>query len=160
MFFGVELCWNCYTIPEIAEHVTTTRLRLLRLDAQNGKWTCSLCHTVLFDPLTLHTLEGFERDHVDVFAKTASVWELLVTGAPFESIQQENDKCRNVCVRCHSAVTCAERAVGILRLKALDRTPGGLTQYTKDRALYQVETLTRMLLLEIPPPNRLEEGLS
>jgi len=26
MFFGVELCWNCYTIPEIAEHVTTMRI--------------------------------------------------------------------------------------------------------------------------------------
>jgi hypothetical protein len=150
-FFGVALCWNCYSIPEISEHVTTTRLKLLGLDAHAGKWKCALCTTSLFDPTTLQSLEAFERDHLDVFTKTASVWELLVSGAPFEKIKQENDKCRNLCVRCHSAVTCAERAVGILRLKSLDRTQSGLPLYTKQRALYQVETLTRMLLETDPP---------
>jgi hypothetical protein len=145
-FLGVDLCWNCYTIPQITEHIQNTRHQLLELDAQAGKWMCALCDICLFDPVTLRPLQAFERDHIDVFAKTSTVWELLVTGAPFTQITNENDKCRNLCVRCHSAVTCAERAVGILNLKAVNRGPLGVTSYTKKRALYQVETLTRMLL--------------
>jgi hypothetical protein len=149
-FLGVDLCWSCYTIPQITEHVQATRHQLLELDAQSGKWKCALCAIHLFDPVTLHPIKAFERDHLDVFDKTSTVWELLVTGAPFDQITAENDKCRNLCVRCHSAVTCAERAVGILQLKTLNRTPRGLTSYTKERALYQVETLTRMLLADGP----------
>jgi hypothetical protein len=143
-FCGVDLCWNCYTIPEIARHVKDARRKLFEQDAASGKWCCALCTSTLFDPITFQPLQAFERDHVDVFSKTCTVWELLVTGAPFDQVVRENDKCRNLCVRCHSAVTCAERKVGILRLKSLDP---GISSYIKRRALYQVETLTTMLLM-------------
>ena len=69
-----------------------------------------------------------------------------MTGKPLAVIQHENDQCRNLCVQCHSGVTCAERAVGILRLKTLDKVPGGISVHLKRRALHQVETLTHMLL--------------
>ena len=118
----------------------------MEYDACRGKWSCALCAVTLFYPGTYQLQQAFERDHEDVFTKTCSVWELLVTGAPFERVIQENDKCRNLCIRCHSAVTCAERAVGILRLKTLDQKPTGVSSYTKQRARYQVETLTKMLL--------------
>ena len=68
-----------------------------------------------------------------------------MTGATLSDILSERDKCRNLCVRCHAAVTCAERTLGILALKAIDRT-GGLSTDMKTRAQQQVETLTQMLL--------------
>jgi hypothetical protein len=151
-FWNVDLCYDCYNIPQIMEHVRHMRRRLLIVDANKGKWRCSLCEVSLFDPVTLQPHRAFERDHLDVFAKTTTVWELVVTGASFERITAENDKCRNLCIRCHSAVTCAERTCGILRLKVLDRTPLRVTPYTKKRALYQVETLTDMLLEHTPGP--------
>ena len=143
-FCGVNLCWNCYTIPEITQHVQETRLKLMEHDARDGKWTCSLCACILFDPVTFQPHQAFERDHIDEFTKVCTVWELLVSGASFDRVVHENDKCRNLCIRCHSAVTSAERAVGILRLKNL-RSPC-ISTYTRRRALYQVESLTNMLL--------------
>jgi hypothetical protein len=140
-FFGVDLCWNCYSIPEITDHVQETRQKLMEHDVHNGKWSCALCTCILFDPVTFQSQQAFERDHVDASTKTCTVWELLVTGASFDRVVHENDKCRNLCVRCHSAVTLAERTVGILRLKTIH-----CSTYTKKRALYQVETLTKMLL--------------
>ena len=107
-------------------------------DAQTGKWKCALCAIQLFDPVTFQTSRAYERDHLDVFLKTTTVWELLVTGVSLAGVMEENDKCRNLCVRCHSA----ERTVGILRLKPLL----GVSSYIKQRALHQVETLTAMLL--------------
>jgi hypothetical protein len=146
MYKTVRLCWDCYNIPQIANEVQHMRLRLLRHDAAVGKWQCALCLCPLFDPVTLQLVRAFERDHVDVFSKEATVWELLVTGASVTRVFAENQNCRNLCVRCHSAVTCAERTVGILGLKALARREEGLSNYIKQRALHQVETLTLMLL--------------
>jgi hypothetical protein len=60
-------------------------------------------------------------------------------------IKTENDKCRNLCVRCHSAVTYAERTIGILQLKNKPHKRE-VSEYVKKRARYQVETLTKMLL--------------
>jgi hypothetical protein len=140
-FCHVDLCYDCYNIPQITEHVRSMRQKLLELDIRTGKWKCALCEVHLFDPVTGFRLQAFERDHIDVFDKTTTVWELLVTGATFSQLSHENNKCRNLCVRCHSAVTCAERTVGILRLKT-----HGVSAYVKQHALHQVETLTRMLL--------------
>ena len=145
-FMNIDLCWDCYSIPEITDHVQDMRLRLLRLDVQAGKKSCALCDQALIDPVTLTVIRAFERDHIDVFTKISTIWELLVTGASLDRITRENSKCRNLCVRCHSFVTCSERAVGILKLKALDRIPPGISLYVKHRAFHQVETLTRMLL--------------
>lgn len=146
-FWNIDLCWDCYNIPQITQHVQSMRRQLLEMDVRNGKWQCALCSVHLFDPVTLLPLRAFERDHIDVFTKTSTVWELLVTGAPLTQIRAENNKCRNLCVRCHSAVTCAERAVGILRLKAISRPPHRpITLYIQKRAKYQVDTLTKMLL--------------
>ena len=139
-FLNVKLCWDCYTIPEITDHVQKTRKQLMVRDAQNNKWKCALCDLTLFDPMTLQIIHAYERDHTDVFMKSTAVWEPIVSGAPFNQVILENDKCRNLCIRCHSAVTCA---VGILRLK---KSPLELSLYIKQRALYQVETLTKMLL--------------
>jgi hypothetical protein len=104
-FKNVDLCWDCYTIPEITRHVQETRRRLVEHDVRNGKGQCALCGSRLLDPVTLETLQAYERDHLDVFQKTATVWELLVTGASFARVLAENAHCRNLCVRCHSAVT-------------------------------------------------------
>jgi hypothetical protein len=149
-FMNIDLCWDCYSIPEITSHVQDMRLQILRMDVDAGKHRCALCDHVLIDPMTLTVLRAFERDHIDVFTKISTIWELLVTGASLEQIMRENSKCRNLCVRCHSVVTCAERAVGILRLKSIDRQPPGVSPYIKKRAFYQVETLTRMLLSQFP----------
>ena len=141
-FQGVHLCWDCYTIPEIIGHVQAMRHRLMDHDGRSGKWQCALCSTVLFHQDTHEIVRAYERDHIDVFNKSASVWELLVTGAPFEQVVHENDKCRNLCVRCHTAVTYAERTVGILGLKKIE----SLSSYVRKRARHQVNTLVTAML--------------
>jgi hypothetical protein len=145
MFKGIDLCHDCYSIQEIRQHVQETRLKLLKHEASQDKWYCALCKIVLFDPNTLESFRSFERDHIDVFKKTCSVWELIVKGASIDCILLETKKCRNLCIRCHSAVTCAERAVGILGLKVLERNQS-ISNYDKARATIQVDALTRMLL--------------
>jgi hypothetical protein len=144
-FWNVDLCCDCYNIPEITRHVQDLRQQLLELDAHCNKWMCALCEIPLFDPVTFVSKRSFERDHLDVFAKTTTVWRLIVTGCSMHQIKTENDKCRNLCVRCHSAVTYAERVVGILQLKNKPRKQP-LSEYVKKRARHQVETLTKMLL--------------
>ena len=147
-FKTIDLCRDCYFIPEIQIHVQSMRYRLLREDVQCGKWKCDLCERVLFDTTTLDNYCRFERDHINVFTKTTTVWELLVSGAPFHDVCEENRKCRNLCLHCHSVVTYAERVVGILKLKKIkDTTPN--IEYIRDRAMYQVETLVKMLLEDI-----------
>jgi hypothetical protein len=139
------LCCDCYKIPEITRHVQELRQQLLEVDARCGKWMCALCAIPLFDPVTFVSNRSFERDHLDVFTKQTTVWKLLVTGCSIHEIKTENDKCRNLCVRCHSAVTYAERTVGILQLKNKPRKQP-LSEYVKKRARHQVETLTKMIL--------------
>ena len=139
---GILLCCDCYRIPEIQDDLKGVWTRLLRNDAIQGRWCCALCQVVLFDPVTLIRSRLFERDHMDVFSKVATVWELVTSGAPFEDVLAENQKCRNLCVRCHAAVTCAERATGLLALKSLD----ALSPDILKRAQYQTNTLAKMLL--------------
>ena len=144
-FKGVRLCHDCYTIPEITGQVQAARHRLMDHDGRSGKWRCALCSIVLFRPDTHEIVHAYERDHIDVFDKSSSVWELLVTGAPFQQVIHESNKCRNLCVRCHSAVTYAERTVGILGLKTIEtRCP--LSPYIRKRARYQVDTLVDTML--------------
>ena len=119
MFCGAHLCYDCYHIPEIQAHTAYGMQKLLHYEILRGKTQCALCDRTLIDPVTGHALCAFERDHVDVFTKSCSVWELVSSGAPWPKIRHESDKCRNVCVKCHSIITAAQRRVGILGLKNL-----------------------------------------
>ena len=92
---GILLCCDCYRIPEIQDDIKGVWTRLLRNDAIQGRWCCALCQVVLFDPVTLIRSRLFERDHMDVFSKVATVWELVTSGAPFEDVLAENQKCRS-----------------------------------------------------------------
>jgi hypothetical protein len=142
---GVVLCCDCYGIPEIAHEIQAVWTLVFWADRQQNATDCALCQVPLIDPVTLQPRRAFERDHLNVFTKISTVWALVMTGATLFDILSERDKCRNLCVRCHAAVTCAERTLGILALKAIDRT-GGLSTDMKTRAQQQVETLTQMLL--------------
>ena len=138
-YHGVLLCWDCYSIPEIQADIHARRRQLLSEEMRSPE--CRLCHRLLLDPVTGTVLCAYERDHVDVFAKVSTIWELLVTGVDMATIRREAAKCRLLCVRCHSAVTCAQRAVGLCRLKS-----ASISDAVRQRATSHAETLARMLL--------------
>jgi hypothetical protein len=140
-FRKLDLCCDCYRIPEIKAEIDALYTRLRARDLHLGNTACCLCTVQLMDRDGT-TLRLFERDHIDVFSKTASVFELVSSGAPWDVIVEEYNKCRTLCIRCHSAVTLAERSVGILRLKSLD-----VTDHVKSMARQKVDELACKLLM-------------
>lgn len=117
VFKNICICRDCYTIPEVfAERRHLGNLLILD-DVQKGKTNCKLCQKQLIDPQTNTRLCNIERDHVDVFEKQDNVGTMVMQGKRLQDIIRENDKCRSLCVACHSAVTFVEWKVGIYGLK-------------------------------------------
>jgi hypothetical protein len=63
-------------------------------------------------------LKHFELDHINPFEKTSEVGTMIFQGWPFESIRQEIDKCRLLCIACHCAITFVQSRSGLLRSNA------------------------------------------
>ena len=43
------------------------------------------------------------REYVDVFDRQCIMWAFVKIGGDWDSIRLASEKCRNVCVRCHTA---------------------------------------------------------
>ena len=123
-------------------------LQLTMLDIQMGRTVCAICTTGLIDPQTGHELAAFRRELVDVLASKCTVWTFVTTGASWDSIRLANQHCRNVCLRCHSAISIAKRCIGIQRLKALQ-----ISDCIKQMAARKVESLVYMLVFQRDEPS-------
>ena len=112
-----QLCGDCYQgDPNIKSHVESMYTKLLHRDIANGEIDCALCSRALIDAERVRKVRQFDRDHVDVGRKRAAVSHLMTAGAPEEEVMAEAAKCRNLCKRCHEAVTYAERRCGLYTL--------------------------------------------
>ena len=138
---SVDLCDDCFFIPEIENATSKMYLRLTMLDVRMGKTSCTICNSRLIDPVTGHVLAAFLRDYVDLLDTQCSVWALVNTGAEWDSVQTANEQCRNVCIRCHSAISKAKWVIGIQGLKKLQ-----VSDCVKDMAVSKVESLVHMLV--------------
>ena len=61
----------------------------------------------------------FHLDHINMFSKIKSVYELRNDGAPAEVIIAEIDKCQLLCVNCHGLVTKFELKRGFIKQKRI-----------------------------------------
>ena len=140
---SVDLCLDCYNIPQIEQATSNMKLQLTLWDMQMGETTCSIGKTDLIDPHTGCELAAFRREHVNVLDEQCTVWALVKTGASLESIRHASLQCRNVCIPCHSALSLAKHCIGVHRLKTLQ-----VSDCIKIMAAKKVESLTYLLVFQ------------
>ena len=114
------------------------------LDVRMGKTSCSICDSRLIDPVTGDVLAAFRRDYVDSLNKQCTVWALVNTGAEWDCVQTANEQCRNVCLRCYTAISKAKWVIGIQELKKLQK----VSDCVKHMAVSKVESLVHMLVFQ------------
>ncbi len=116
VFKNVQLCAGCYDIPQIKEEQTYLRSILHSYLVLRKKTHCAFCNVPLLTS-TGTVLNYFHLDHCSVFEKEGSVGFMVFEGFPIHEILRESEKCRTLCIPCHSAITCVESSSGIWRVK-------------------------------------------
>jgi len=61
--------------------------------------------------------QRFHFDHLNMFNKTDSVYDMVNKGKDFESIKDELNKCHLLCISCHSVITNIENNLLFVRIK-------------------------------------------
>jgi hypothetical protein len=140
---GVDLCANCYKIPHIEEATSAMMFQLTMWDIQLGRITCEICKIDLIHVPTGREISAFRREHVNVLDEQCTVWAHVKTGASLECIRNMSLQCRNVCIRCHSALSLAKRCIGVHRLKTLQ-----VSDTIKIMVAKKVESLTNLLVFQ------------
>lgn len=148
---GSMMCADCFANDiEITSLIEERWIQLLQYDVKRKRTICDAkgCNKQLISILG-EIICRFERDHIDVFSKKSSVSTMVNTGVPMVEVLAESDKCRNLCVRCHSFTTFVERHSGILRLKKVAElvNPSVLTMATRKTN----SAVARMLVRVISP---------
>lgn len=59
----------------------------------------------------------FHFDHLNMFDKGDTIYNMVTTGVPIETIYKEIDKCQYICIECHNNITDLERATGVMKTK-------------------------------------------
>ena len=104
----VELCLDCYNVPQIEEATSSHVLLHLRMmDIKMNRMTCSICamHMGLIDSHSCCEIAGFKRDYVDVFCTEDTMWDMVQNGSTWDVIRAAHEKTRNVCLQCFSAIS-------------------------------------------------------
>ena len=61
--------------------------------------------------------QRFHFDHLNMFNKTDSIYDMVNKGKDIESIKDELNKCHLLCISCHSVITNIENNLLFLRIK-------------------------------------------
>ena len=140
-YTNVELCVDCYGIPQIKEATSSMLFQLRMLDIKMNRMTCSICAMGLIDSQSCYEIAGFKRDYVDVFCTEDTIWDMVQNGSTWDVTRAAHEKTRNVCLQCFSAISYAKNLVGISRLRRLQ-----LSDDIKHAATKKVEDALRLLL--------------
>jgi hypothetical protein len=87
------------------------REQLWSLAREYKELKCNICEDRRVDT-------SYHYDHLSMFNKDSSIYELINNGDNIITIYTEIDKCQILCVRCHSIVTSIEHKSGFTRLKS------------------------------------------
>ena len=140
---NVDLCVDCYDIPEIKHETSVVWAELEKMDIEMGKTVCAICAADLAIVGAVGA-EGaaFRRELVDVLddTSTSTVWTAVKAGAPWDCIRAANFKSRKLCMRCASAFSISKKCIGIHRLKKIQ-----VTDSIKRMARMKVEALVHLL---------------
>jgi hypothetical protein len=139
-FKGINLCVNCYNIPEIHYDIKYIRHQLNLYYIAHNKTKCSICYKDLIDLNTVETLTKFEADHIDINKKTMNIGQMITQGYPLLSIIEELQYCRLLCILCHDIVTFSQQKTGLYTLKRITNIPDHVIQsvYTNCKELEQL----------------------
>lgn len=117
---GYYFCLDCFnSTPEICREQRNLRSALHTQLVEQCNTYCYLCFEVLLDA-NGNMIKQFELDHVNRFTKNRGVGFACLRGENLNIILAEADKCRPLCVDCHSSVTYMQRRAGILNLSEAD----------------------------------------
>ncbi|AYV86911.1 MAG: hypothetical protein Sylvanvirus13_18 [Sylvanvirus sp.] len=86
-------------------------------DGKKVPFLCASCETQLAKDYDFTTGHPYQWDHLNVFSKKASIYELVQRGGPIELIHTELDKCHPLCVDCHQDKTEVEIRNKFLNVK-------------------------------------------
>jgi hypothetical protein len=138
---NVDLCVDCYEIPQIQQATSAEWARLAIMDIQMGKTACAICTADL--AIMGSAGAAFRREYVDVLEERCTVWTAVKSGAPWDFIRAANVRSRNLCMRCHSAVSISKKCTSIQRLKKIQ-----VSDRIKQMAKSKVETLVHLLIFQ------------
>lgn len=144
-FRGVDLCNDCYSIPEIMQEVYHLRQQQLYYCIQKNMVACTICHTNLIDPNKAVAVGQFELGDVGGTDRCI-IPQLVSTGAPCTQIQEELQHCRLLCIQCHSIVMFLENHSQfsyVMRHRQENTCP--LSPKTIATYRYTLDKLTRMV---------------
>ena len=83
----------------------------------NPNLTCAFCDAKLILVRTIYgRILNYELDHRDPTQKTGNVGIMIFNGICTNQILDEVDRCRAICLSCHSIKTSIERKMGIPRV--------------------------------------------
>lgn len=117
VFKGIELCVNCYNIPEIYYDIKCIRHQLNLYYISHKLTKCSICYKNLIDDKTAWTINKFEADHINIHDKNLNIGQMITQGYSIESIIEELQYCRLLCIFCHDIVTFSQQKTGLYTLK-------------------------------------------
>ena len=103
---GNQICQTCFS------RTTKERDRTWELIEAYRPSHCSIC---------LKKKENkddcFHFDHINMFDKGDTIYNMVITGVPVEDIYKEIDKCQLLCFECHGIVTALERDAKFINKK-------------------------------------------
>lgn len=140
-----SMCHQCYMKDTSIQNAKASMfMRLIEYEVDNGRDVCERCSITLWkrnDNGGIDSVNMMHRDHIDVFSKVDCVALMVSKGCVWGAIRDELQKCRSLCVPCHSLVTRAEKVVGIQRLKRLRDMDPRQEVTLKKRATERVKAL-------------------
>ena len=103
---GNQICHTCFS--------RTTKER-------GHTWELIKAYTTNYCAICLKQKENkddcFHFDHLNMFNKGDTIYNMVTSGVPIETIYKEIDKCQHICIECHNNITDLERATGVMKTK-------------------------------------------
>lgn len=121
MWKSIQLCIDCYRVPQIQAEIGHTRRVLNHYYITRGFANCRMCNSPIIDTVSGRIIQAFEADHIQPKDKYISIGVMIRQGFPLRDIMEELAKCRLLCVRCHDIVTFAQQKTSILHIKHIDK---------------------------------------
>lgn len=111
LFDDKKFCYACYDKFSVNMRVNKSIVQIF-MEKQ-----CEICHDDLFVD---NEFVG-NSDHVNVFEKSFTISDLIYHKSCIDvvALKKECEKCRSICVHCHSIITRFQQKCGLLRYKTL-----------------------------------------
>ena len=101
-----QICQTCFSrIMKEREHIWS-------LIEEYRHYHCAICLKQ-----KENKYDCFHFDHLNMFDKTDTVYNMVMTNEPIEAIYKEIDKCQLLCFECHGIVTSLERDTKLTNTK-------------------------------------------